>query len=280
MLMAALDAMSLKFALAVERELPDCSWFVPPKASINSSLCSLRANAASSSWPGIPLLLLPPASLLNISRSSASLLRNLCTNGVSSSSWFHMLVLVSLFDTLVEGWWTLVFLYDTREGRAFRLIKSLLVFLSELWCSFWFFQPDSFFAATSWGNRSCIVFQRTVLTVQDLLLLQFPQYKQGHCQKNCLTTSKSPIINSNIVAEFTLSAVCTLGISSHIYQLQIANISYRNCKQRETTLWIRMKTIPDVYNNIISKAKLHYHSTVQTNSKLENPTFQALIGIK
>jgi hypothetical protein len=43
--------------------------------------------------------------------------------------------------------------------------------------------PDAFFASTSWGNRSCIVFQRTVFTVQDLLLLQFPQYNKVNDKK-------------------------------------------------------------------------------------------------
>jgi hypothetical protein len=43
--------------------------------------------------------------------------------------------------------------------------------------------PDAFFASTSWGNRSCIVFQRTVFTVQDLLLLQFAQYNKVNVKK-------------------------------------------------------------------------------------------------
>lgn len=171
-MLMALDAMALKFALANERELPGCSWF-PLKASINSCLCSLRANAASTSWLAAPLLLLPLACLVNsCSRSS---LRNLWANA-ESSSWPKIPLLL-----------TLTSLFDTLDGRMLRLLKSVLVLLSGLWrsASRLFKAPAAFLALTSWGKRSCIVFHSTVFTVQDLPLLQIHIIK--HSVKKCAT---------------------------------------------------------------------------------------------
>lgn len=167
----ALDAIALKFALANERDLLlDCS-SVPLKASMNSSLCNLRANAASSSWLGIPLLL-APTSLLNTLEGRRLLLTTLWSS--TSSSWLDIALLLLALKSLL----------DDTDARALRLLKLLDSF-SLLWCSAsrLFNAPAAFLASTSCGNRSCIVFQSTVFTVQDLPLLQSktikfePQYQ-------------------------------------------------------------------------------------------------------
>lgn len=88
----ALDAMTLKFALAkdtLELDCP-CTW-LSLKACMNSSLCNLRAKAASSSWVVvIPLLVLPleddddGASCCLCSSVSLCIL---LANAPSSSTW-------------------------------------------------------------------------------------------------------------------------------------------------------------------------------------------------
>lgn len=95
---------------------------------MNSSLCNLRANAASSLWLGIPLLLLTLASLLATPEEGRTLL--------------FLVIVWPSFSGLCR--------------LASRLFKA----------------PAAFLASTSCGNSSCIVFHRTVFTVQDLPLLQ------------------------------------------------------------------------------------------------------------
>lgn len=189
--LAALDAMALRFALADEREVLDWS-LVPLKASINSSLCNLRANAASSSWIGT-LLLIGFASLLDTLLTalislpddtltgrvklpcsrfwcSASLICNLIASGAgssSSSSWLNntlLLTATSLPDTRLL-WFLELLLWKAFSGIS-RSASSRL-----------FNAPVAFLASTSCGNRSWIVFQRTVFTVQDLPLLQMASSK-------------------------------------------------------------------------------------------------------
>lgn len=220
LILMALDAIALKFALAKERELPECCSWVPIKASMNSSLCNLKANTASSSSFSLRVsLLLVLAPLLN-SRVRFSL-SNLIASA-ASSSWLGiplLLVLLSLVDT-VEGlvlrlcgfwssasrlstdllisrakfslsnlrvdaayssWFGISLLLvvasplDVAEDLMLRVRTLLWNPLCGLWCSAsrLFKAAAAFLASTSWGNRSWIVFQRTVFTVQDLPLLQW-----------------------------------------------------------------------------------------------------------
>lgn len=220
LILMALDAIALKFALAKERELPECCSRVPIKASMNSSLCNLKANTASSSSSSLRVsLLLVLAPLLN-SRVRFSL-SNLIASA-ASSSWLGiplLLVLLSLVDT-VEGlvlrlcgfwssasrlstdllisrakfslsnlrvdaayssWFGISLLLvvasplDVAEDLMLRVRTLLWNPLCGLWCSAsrLFKAAAAFLASTSWGNRSWIVFQRTVFTVQDLPLLQW-----------------------------------------------------------------------------------------------------------
>ncbi|KAF7819474.1 hypothetical protein G2W53_024929 [Senna tora] len=120
---------------------------------MNSSLCILRAKAASSSWFVIPLLVLPLA--------------------------------------LAE---------DDDDGDG---------------------APAAFLASTSLGNRSCIVFQRTVFTVQDL--------------------------------------VCTLGTFYHIYLLQIEGIFYKSCKIVESGSTLRLRLLLRLFLPYFSASSCDCH---------------------
>ena len=156
----ALDAIALKLALAKWVEEFLCCGGCSSdglKASIYSSLCSLTANAASSSWTAKSSLL-----CTLFLASSFTLLVNIPEGRIPLFLKFWLLRLLAELSSSVPK--------SSFKGQTlwFLLRVAKLLPLGS-WLST---VPDNFLDSTSFGNKSCIVFQRTVLTVQDLPLLQ------------------------------------------------------------------------------------------------------------
>lgn len=159
-MLMALDAMALKFALAKASELLYCSSaeLLVLKDSMNSSLCILNASAASSSWLGNSLLELISWFLFGITEA-----RTLC---LLMEREFLLSWLLGPDSGLLSANTLDILLLEMLEW-AVAALTGLLRRASLL-----FKAPAAFLASISLGNRSWIVFQSTVFTVQDLPLLQ------------------------------------------------------------------------------------------------------------
>lgn len=132
-----MEAAALRLARA-ERSARSCCSRLPWNATLNSSLCNLKAMAASSDWLG-PILLL-------------KLLVSLSVTWEEAWAAFLLMLLLLMFVLLLFCSELLLWVLPPGGVAA----TALLLFR----------------ASTSSGNRSWIVFHSTVFMVQDLALLQ------------------------------------------------------------------------------------------------------------